>query len=331
MRVLRALPLILALAMATLAACVPIQPTVPPAAPSATSPAVAATPAMSTGQPGPTPTAPGIATPAPSPRTPDALAGTHWQLVSFGLQGTPTPALPAAQVTLEFEAGGQAGGSGGCNSYGGSYQVQGNTLTFSQIISTLMACTDNQVNRQEQRYLKALQTAGAFEVAGDRLTIWYDNRQGMLNFVAARAATPAAQATARAAATQAPAGAAPAVVLPAVTPAEPPERVEFAAGSTSAQRSSLLPSGLGVKQYVLAAQAGQTLTVVMTSDGVPLSVIVEAPTGMRWVSQATPVDGGYRATQTAALPEAGDYRVTLAKADHTPSTNYQVAFALVTK
>ena len=312
MRVFRILPLILVLALATLAACVPVQSVVTPAAP----PAATATSATSTELPGAIPTPSVVATAAASPSTPsgavDVLAGTRWQLVSFGQGATPSPVLPAATITLEFQAGGQAGG----NSYGGTYQVQGNTLALSQIISTMMACADDQVNQQEQRYFKALQAAGTFEVTGDRLTIWYDNQQGVLNFTAAAAATPA--------------GATPAVVLPDVTPAESPERLEFAAGSTSAQRSSLLPSGVGVKQYVLAAKAGQTLSVVVTSDGVSLSLLIEGPGGTLWGSTATPADGGYRAAQTVTLPEAGDYRVTLTKAEHTPSTNYQVAFALDT-
>ena len=90
-----------------------------------------------------------------------------------------------------------------------------------------------------------------------------------------------------------------------------------------------MPSGPGIKQYVLAAGAGQTLTVVVTSDGVPLSLIVEGPGAARVSSEASPANGGYRASLTVTPTETGDYRVTLAKADHTPSTNYRVDFSLL--
>lgn len=122
--------------------------------------------------------------------TPDNQAGlvnSQWRLVSFGAPGAETPVIEGSTVTLSFGAGNQVGGSGGCNSYGGQYQVQDGTLSFSQIVSTLMACADEGVTRQEQQYFQALEAAGRFELTGDQLMIWYDAGQGVLNFVAASA------------------------------------------------------------------------------------------------------------------------------------------------
>lgn len=122
--------------------------------------------------------------------TPDSeagLANSQWRLVSFGAPGAETPVIEGSTVTLEFGAGSQAGGSGGCNSYGGEYQVQGGALSVSQIVSTLMACVDERVTQQEQQYFQALEAAGRFELAADQLTIWYDDGQGVLNFVRASA------------------------------------------------------------------------------------------------------------------------------------------------
>jgi heat shock protein HslJ len=120
-------------------------------------------------------------TPA-SPPGDDNLANTEWTLESFGPMGAETPVLEGTTVTLIFESGGQAGGSGGCNSYGTDYQVQDNTLIFGEIVSTLMACTEEGVTEQEQRYLTALRSAGEFEQTADQLIIHYDNGQGVLNF-----------------------------------------------------------------------------------------------------------------------------------------------------
>ena len=142
-------------------------------------------------------------------------------------------------------------------------------------------------------------------------------------------ATPTARATGVPLATPTSAAAATAVVtLPALRLTEPPERVSQAQGAASTQRSSLLPSGLGLKQYVVSAQAGQTLTVAVSSDGVPLGVLVEGPAGARWSAEAAPDGSGYRTTVKVTVAGKGDYRVSLVKAEHTPSTNYSVEFTI---
>lgn len=113
------------------------------------------------------------------------LAGSSWILASFEADGEETLALPDSTVTLEFQTAGQAGGSGGCNSYGGDYQVEDSTLSFGPIVSTMMACADEEIMDQEQRSLAALESATEFELLadGNQLRIWYGNGDGVLNFV----------------------------------------------------------------------------------------------------------------------------------------------------
>ncbi|MFN8445881.1 MAG: META domain-containing protein [Caldilineaceae bacterium] len=506
-------------------------------------------------------------TAASTPSTGEAnvLAGTQWQLTTLDVSGNVTPVASGSDVTLKFSNDGQATGNAGCNSYGGSYRVDNDSITFGDMVSTKMACTDSTLMTQEQQVLQALGSADLFEVRGDQLIIWYDNGSNRLNFTASSAtseptaATPAptvAQPTETVAAsptsaptvTQVPTvasgddtpsdvkrinfapGATTAEIngniaerdvdyyvlqaqqgqimsveitspngdvllsvvgadgnpykryqngppswtstLPvtqdyylhvvSVGPAtsytlrvwiEPlsnnsgPERVEFAAGATSAsrsgalpeagfkeyvlnaqagqtlhvqtvgygapveftirgpagtswpgesqgasahvyatqvtlpndgdyivtlsllpsagatrydvtftidgsttvpvtpnpseaeriefdpgatsaQRSGLLPSGPGTLQYVLAAQAGQTMTVDATSDGTPLSMMIEDPTGNRRIPEMRQVTGGYAIGAQVVLPATGDYVVTLQKGDHTPSTNYSVTFTI---
>ena len=110
------------------------------------------------------------------------LAGTRWELVSFGAPGEETPVLGETPLTLEFMDPGQAGGEGGCNSFSVAYKVESGRLVFEDVISTLMACQDEAVTNQEQQYLEALATAGEYELQGDQLTIYYNDRQGVLNF-----------------------------------------------------------------------------------------------------------------------------------------------------
>ena len=186
----------------------------------------------------------------------DHLVNTRWTLVSFagsGPDGEVTPVIPGSTLTLVFETGGQAGGSGGCNSYGATYQVQGNEISFSQVISTLMACADQGLMDQEQRYFAALQKTGAFELDGDQLKIWYGDGQSVLNFVQSQSVTPAATATE--------------TTAPAATPTQPvgqttptPQRIRFGSGDTATIVTGHLAAS-GSDLYVIAAQEGQTMTV----------------------------------------------------------------------
>jgi hypothetical protein len=73
---------------------------------------------------------------------------------------------------------------------------------------------------------------------------------------------------------------------------------------------------------------GQTLTVDATSDGTPLSMTIEGPSGNQWIPEMMTAPEGYTIGIQFSLPEPGYYLVTLAKADHTPSTNYTVTFTL---
>lgn len=111
------------------------------------------------------------------------LADTQWSLTSFVETDSETPVISGTDVTLEFKENGQVAGSGGCNSFGGQYQVQGENISFSQVFSTEMACTNAGVMDQEYRFLQALQSASSFSLTTTGLTIRYNNGSGSLNFV----------------------------------------------------------------------------------------------------------------------------------------------------
>ncbi|MCX6047264.1 MAG: META domain-containing protein [Chloroflexi bacterium] len=131
--------------------------------------------------------APGSTAPAAAG---ESLENTAWQLVSFGVTGAETPVLPEFPITLMFSADGSLGGSGGCNSYGGEYQTQENTLTLSKIVSTLRACVDEPANQQEQHYLQALEAANQFMLTADHLMLSSTTGDDVLNFTRAVSATP---------------------------------------------------------------------------------------------------------------------------------------------
>jgi heat shock protein HslJ len=118
-----------------------------------------------------------------SPDQATPLAGTRWLLESYGPTDAPTSVIEGSKVTLMFEEAGQVGGSGGCNAYGGRYQVDKSAIRFKDIVSTLMACADERVTHQEGLYLRALESATGFELSQDKLTISYHEGRSVLCFI----------------------------------------------------------------------------------------------------------------------------------------------------
>src|SRR5690606_13695889 len=121
----------------------------------------------------------------------NALVGTQWRLVSYGAPDAQTPVLGNSNLTLTFESASQLTGHGGCNGFGGEYSVAGDTLTVQNVVSTLMACTDDELMRQEQAYLEGLRFAQRYELAGDQLVIAYLG--GKLTFQQTGGTTPPQQ------------------------------------------------------------------------------------------------------------------------------------------
>ena len=118
------------------------------------------------------------------------LLDQEWVLESIGQKGSATAAIDGVAVTLTLDSDGNAGGSAGCNHYGGVYIIKGDQISFGEIVSTLMACVDDAVMEQEMQYLQALSLAGTYLVSNDRLTIEYNDGGSVLTFIKGSAATP---------------------------------------------------------------------------------------------------------------------------------------------
>jgi heat shock protein HslJ len=115
-----------------------------------------------------------------------SLQGPTWSLLAFvaanpaeGVQAPvplPFDLLPGTEIMATF-ADGQFSGTGGCNHYGGSYQIAGTTLSISDLYQTEMACPNPKgVMAQEQRYLDNLRQASVAHVYGTRL--WLETSDG---------------------------------------------------------------------------------------------------------------------------------------------------------
>jgi heat shock protein HslJ len=127
-------------------------------------------------------------TPTPIP-TPE-LAGTEWQLISYGPAEAPVTPVGSTPITLAFRSDTELGGSAGCNSYFGSYTLLGETFTVTGVGSTEMACPEEGVMKQESAYLRQLSDGGLLSVSDEALTI--TNANSVLKFERVLPPPPAA-------------------------------------------------------------------------------------------------------------------------------------------
>ncbi len=118
------------------------------------------------------------------------LQGVRWVLVSYlNAAGETAAALADREVTAEFNADGQLGGSAGCNRYFASYTVDGGALTIGQAGSTMMACEPAEVMEQEARFLAVLTTAAGWHIEADQLHILDAGGQTVATFAASEPAS----------------------------------------------------------------------------------------------------------------------------------------------
>jgi heat shock protein HslJ len=74
---------------------------------------------------------------------------------------------------LLHPADSRASGSTGCNEFSGGYRSSGppDSLRFDKVVSTLRACIDPELDRQERAFLDALNATRTWRVTGDTLVL----------------------------------------------------------------------------------------------------------------------------------------------------------------
>ena len=93
-----------------------------------------------------------------------------WKLESYGPAASPAPAVPDVEAGLTFNEDGTITGNSGCNGFGGDYSVDGDQVTFGQIVSTLMACDDPRM-AQEEAVHRVLTETVRYKIEGNTLTL----------------------------------------------------------------------------------------------------------------------------------------------------------------
>ena len=115
------------------------------------------------------------------------LEGNKWMLSSYGEVDNSKSVLADTEITAKFEkAKGEVSGSGGCNTYFAAYEINGDTLSISELAWTEMACLSPAgVMEQEQEFLSLLVQAESFQADETSLTITCSDGKRLYFFKAA--------------------------------------------------------------------------------------------------------------------------------------------------
>jgi heat shock protein HslJ len=99
------------------------------------------------------------------------LENTYWKLTSLGELPVTAVSQQEPLFVLNSDTH-RVSGSAGCNRLTGSYELKDDHLTFSQMVTTMMACAEGMDT--EKAFLKALTDAKTWKMAGDELELLND-------------------------------------------------------------------------------------------------------------------------------------------------------------
>jgi heat shock protein HslJ len=100
------------------------------------------------------------------------LAGTSWRATGINNgRGAVASIVLGSEVTMIFGADGRVTGFAGCNHYNAGYEADASRLKFTQAAATRKMCASEDVMRQEQAFLAALETVATARFEGRRLDL----------------------------------------------------------------------------------------------------------------------------------------------------------------
>jgi heat shock protein HslJ len=101
----------------------------------------------------------------------EPLENTYWKL--SGLGDAPVRAAPNQREAhfILHPADRRVSGSGGCNRLTGTYELEGDRLSFGRIASTRMACLDGMGMDTESKFLAALQHVSRARITRQQLEL----------------------------------------------------------------------------------------------------------------------------------------------------------------
>ena len=113
-----------------------------------------------------------------------SIVGKHWKLIELnGKTVQPAEQLQREPHMILNASEKRVNENGGCNSFFGSYELQGgNGITFSQIGSTRMACS-NEVMQVERQLFQAFEMTNKFTLRNDTLFLTKADMSPLAKFV----------------------------------------------------------------------------------------------------------------------------------------------------
>ena len=104
---------------------------------------------------------------------PISLEGTTW--IATGINNgreAVVSVVQGSEVSAVFDETAEVSGSAGCNSYGGSFEADGDSISIGPLAATEVFCEQPEgVMEQEQAFLAAMQNATVYELTEDQLTL----------------------------------------------------------------------------------------------------------------------------------------------------------------
>jgi len=101
-----------------------------------------------------------------------ALIGTAWWVEDILSAGV----IDNARTTIGFEDG-RVAGSGGCNRYTGSFELDRESISFGPVAGTMMACPEALMN-QDQRFHEALGLVTSWRIDESTGLLHLENQEG---------------------------------------------------------------------------------------------------------------------------------------------------------
>ena len=100
----------------------------------------------------------------------EMLFESEWKLTT--VQGQAVPETSNAMLAFKPGQVNTVSGSTGCNRVNGNFELSGtNSIKFSPLATTRMACLDNGANQTEAKFLQALTKTTSWNIANDELLL----------------------------------------------------------------------------------------------------------------------------------------------------------------
>ncbi len=94
----------------------------------------------------------------------DSVEGA-WQMTTGTVDGQPIPAPESHPITITFQ-GDQVSGTASCNGYGGTFQIDGSSISIGELAMTEMACSPEETMEAEAMFSDAITRVDTVSIDG---------------------------------------------------------------------------------------------------------------------------------------------------------------------